>query len=140
MWYFALGLVGVGLVGFGAGLMGSRARGWSSVAHAKSAAEELPGGSSAENLAVVATPMGDEASVVICLVDTARERLVVYLADGRRSRLKLLAVRDISADWALSDYNNDPPLPADVRSRVEALIEKERSTGSEGGEEPEGTP
>ena len=89
---------------------------------------------------MVATPMGDEASVVICLVDTARERLVVYLADGRRSRLKLLAVRDISADWALSDYNNDPPLPADVRSRVEALIEKERSTGPEGGEEPKETP
>ena len=43
------------------------------------------------------------------------------MADTRRSRLKLLAVRDISADWALSDYNNDPPLPKDVRARVEAL-------------------
>ena len=46
---------------------------------------------------------------------------MVYLADGKRTRLKLLAVRDISADGALSDYNNDPPYPKDIRRRVEAF-------------------
>ena len=59
---------------------------------------------------------------MICIVDAARQRLVVYLADAKRSRLKLLAVRDVSADWALTDYNNDPPLPKDVRARVEKWL------------------
>ena len=86
------------------------------------------------NVIVSATPMGD-SSVVICVVDTAKERLAVYVADARRSRLKLLAVRDISADWALTDYNNDPPLPKDVRARIESLTEK----GS-GPSAPEETP
>ena len=54
---------------------------------------------------------------------TSRERMAVYVADGRRSRLKLLAVRDLSADWALTDYNNDPPLPKDVRARAEKTAE-----------------
>ncbi len=74
-------------------------------------------GDASTNVVVSATPLG-EREVLICLVDTDRQRLVVYLADGRRSRLKLLAVRDISADWELSDWNNDPPLPRDIRARL----------------------
>ena len=74
----------------------------------------------AGDLVVAATAMG-EGSVVVCLVDRTKQRLAVYVADARRSRLKLLAVRDIAADWALTDYNNDPPLPKDVRARVEAM-------------------
>jgi len=76
--------------------------------------------------------------VVICLVDTARQRLAVYLADGKRSRLKLLAVRDIEADWALTDYNNDPPLPKDVRARVEKW--KETAGPAQAKPEAEATP
>jgi hypothetical protein len=56
----------------------------------------------------------------------------VYVADAKRSRLKLLAVRDIAADWALTDYNNDPPLPKDVRTRVEKWMET-GGPGKEGG-------
>ena len=75
-----------------------------------------------DDVVVAVTPMGD-GSVLVCLVDRTKERLAVYVADARRSRLKLLAVRDISADWALTDYNNDPPLPKDIRARVEAVTE-----------------
>ena len=85
-------------------------------------AEVRAGQVAGQGLIVSATPLGDN-EVVICMVDTLRERLVVYLADGRRGRLKLLAVRDVSADWALTDYNNDPPLPKDVRVRAERGIE-----------------
>lgn len=73
-------------------------------------------------VAIAATPMG-ESDVILCLVDLRRHRLAVYQADARRNRLKLLAVRDISADWMLSDYNNDPPLPKDIRARVERMTE-----------------
>jgi len=117
-WCFALGLCGVGLAGLGVGLVGLD--GTRSPARAEAAVAEAPSFAQGGNLVVAATPLGD-TSVVVCLVDTARQRLAVYVADARRSRLKLLAVRDISADWALSDYNNDPPLPKDVRARVEAL-------------------
>lgn len=64
---------------------------------------------------VTATPIGD-GKVVVCLLDTRRERLALYEA-GRR-RMRLLAVRDVSADLMLSDYNNEPPLPEDIRQRV----------------------
>ena len=117
-WCFAFALCGVGLAGLGVGLVGLD--GTRSAARAEAAVAEAPSFTQGGNLVVAATPLGD-TSVVVCLVDTARQRLAVYVADARRSRLKLLAVRDISADWALSDYNNDPPLPKDVRARVEAL-------------------
>ena len=131
-WSIALGVFGVGLACLGVGLMASSDSG--SAARAQPATARVvpvPGTTWAAALApaagpnviVSATPMGD-SSVVICVVDTAKERLAVYVADARRSRLKLLAVRDISADWALTDYNNDPPLPKDVRARIESLTEK----------------
>ncbi|MBM4017067.1 MAG: hypothetical protein FJ288_01860 [Planctomycetes bacterium] len=85
---------------------------------AAAAAEARAGAAGGQGVVVSATPLGDN-EVVICLVDTSRERLAVYVADARRSRLRLLAVRDLSADWALSDYNNDPPLPKDIRARAE---------------------
>ena len=87
-----------------------------SLAFAAGAIGARPSADAPANVVVSATPMG-EREVVICLVDTARQRLAVYLADGRRSRLKLLAVRDISADWELTDWNNDP-LPKEIRARL----------------------
>ena len=120
-WSIALGVFGVGLACLGVGLMASSDSG--SVARAQAAGPVALAPAAGPNVIVSATPMGD-SSVVICVVDTVKERLAVYVADARRSRLKLLAVRDISADWALTDYNNDPPLPKDVRARIESLTEK----------------
>jgi len=127
-----LGVFGVGLACLGVGLMASSDSG--SAARAGTTWPVALAPAAGLNVIVSATPMGD-SSVVICVVDTAKERLAVYVADARRSRLKLLAVRDISADWALTDYNNDPPLPKDVRARIESLTEK----GS-GPSAPEETP
>jgi hypothetical protein len=121
VWSIALGVFGVGLACLGVGLSVSSDSG--SVARAQTAGPVALAPAAGPNVIVSATPMGD-SSVVICVVDTAKERLAVYVADARRSRLKLLAVRDISADWALTDYNNDPPLPKDVRARIESLTEK----------------
>lgn len=110
------------------------------MAFAAGAVGAAPGGEGAANVVVSVTPLGP-SEVVICLVDVARQRLAVYLADGKRSRLKLLAVRDISADWALTDYNNDPPLPKDVRARVRQWKETPGSdAGTESKEKPRGEP
>jgi hypothetical protein len=76
----------------------------------------------AQDLVLAVSPMGDDAALVV-LVDGRRDRMAVYLADSRRGRLRLLAVRDVSADWSLTDYNNDPPLPRDIRARVEKMLE-----------------
>ena len=111
IWWLAVGLLaGVALAGVGLAVAGR--------ADSAAFAQVRAGQASGEGLVVSATPLGDN-EVVICLVDTSRQRMAVYLADGRRSRLRLLAVRDLSADWSLSDYNNDPPLPKDIRARTE---------------------
>ncbi len=110
-WALALAGLGTAVVLLGLGIaVGSRehAAVWAARTEAPAPGETL----------LSATTMGGDR-VLVCLLDTGRDRLMVYLADGKRSRLKLLAVRDISADWALSDYNNDPPLPRDIRQRVE---------------------
>ena len=102
-------------------------------------AEVRAGQVAGQGLVVFATPLGDN-EVVICMVDTSRERLAVYIADGRRGRLKLLAVRDVSADWALTDYNNDPPLPKDIRARVEKAAEAASPAKGAPERKPEGSP
>jgi hypothetical protein len=114
-WCFALGMLGAGMALLGIGLAVS-GRPQSLAIAAEATGAGWPGDAST-NVVVSATALG-EREVLICLVDTDRQRLAVYLADGRRSRLKLLAVRDISADWELSDWNNDPPLPRDIRARL----------------------
>jgi len=114
-WGVALAVGALGLAALGLGLgVGGRPDGaaMAQAAEARPAAEGAAG-------AVVSTARLSDSEVVICIMDTVRQRLVVYVADTKRSRLRLLAVRDVSADWALTDYNNDPPLPKDVRARVE---------------------
>jgi hypothetical protein len=115
-WCVALVGVGVGLslVGLGLAVSGrSDGVAWAEAAREQAAAQAgAPG-------ALVSTTALSDSEVMICVVDTARQRLAVYVADAKKSRLRLLAVRDISADWALTDWNNDPPLPKDVRARVE---------------------
>jgi hypothetical protein len=72
----------------------------------------------ASDCVVSSTAMPD-GEVAITLLDLASQRLVVYVADAKRSRLKLLAVRDISSDMLLTDYNNDKPLPREIKALLE---------------------
>jgi len=58
----------------------------------------------------------EQNRVALCMVDVARQRLAVYQVDFGRERLKLVAVRDFAADFGLSDYNNEAPLPKDIRA------------------------
>ena len=124
-------LAGVALAGVGLAVAGR--------ADSAAFAQVRAGQALGEGVIVSATPLGDN-EVVICLVDTLRQRMAVYLADGRRSRLRLLAVRDLSADWSLSDYNNDPPLPKDIRARAEKASEAGRAAPGADSRKPETAP
>jgi len=131
-WYFALGVAGVCLALGGAGLVFSALAGLPAPADSKS---ERPAAA-----VVVSTTALGESEAMICLLDTARQRLAVYVADAKRSRLRLLAVRDISADMMLTDFNNDPPLPKDVRARMDKAVESARPAPAAEGRIPEAVP
>jgi hypothetical protein len=134
-------IVEAGLVGGALVLLGAGVAFWiglGSAPQAVAAVASSPGIGPAGSVVVSATSMPDNR-VVICLLDASRDRLLIYLADASRSRLRLLAVRDISADWALSDYNNDAPLPKDIRARVEKGGAVDAGPGA-GAKSPESAP
>jgi hypothetical protein len=109
-----LGVV-LGALGLTAGLVGA---GLALAASASSSAPADTARRSASDFVVTSTAMPD-GDVAVTILDVAQQRLAFYVADAKRTRLKLLAVRDISADMSLTDWNNDPPLPKDVRAMVE---------------------
>jgi hypothetical protein len=129
----AVGLAGIGLAILGVGLAVSSRTGseaWAEVPLPASFGQPPPG------VGMMAVSLG-EGEVAVCLTDRSRERLLVYQVDAKRGRMKLLAARDIAADWLLTDWNNDPPLPKDVRVRVERGIEPApKSPGRPAGEIP----
>ena len=118
-WCVALGVLGVGLALAGVGLVVSGRTD-------STAFGQVPAGRAAGPGVVIATQSLGDNDVVVCLVDTAQQRLLVYLVEARRSRMRLVAARDISADWSLTDFNNDPPTPKDVRARAEKAAETGR--------------
>jgi hypothetical protein len=130
-WALAVMMLGAGLGALGVGLAVSGRSG--DEAWAASAAQEAlsaPGNAGA----LVSTSVLSDSEVVICIVVPQRHRLAVYVADAKKGRLRMLAVRDISADWTLADWNNDPPLPKDVRARVDKLLESGKPDPGAGGD------
>ncbi len=127
----------VGVLGLAAGLIGaglvlSALAG--SVPPADLTARPAPA-----NVVVSSTALAD-GSLILTVVDVSQQRLAVYQADVRRGRLKLLAVRDISADMALTDYNNDPPLPREIRARVEKGADALKPSAVPDAKEPSAAP
>ena len=118
-WTVALAALGVGLAVLGTGLALSDRAG--SVAFAQLDARTVSAGG-----VIVSSSALPDGEVMVTVLDTTRQRLMVYLADAKRSRLRLLAVRDTSADGMLTDWNNDPPLPKDIRARAEKSVESAR--------------
>jgi hypothetical protein len=130
-WTLAVLVLGVGLGALGVGLATSaRSGGEAWAAAAAHEALGAPGNAGA----LVSTAVLSDSEVVICIADPQRHRLAVYVADAKKSRLRMLAVRDIAADWALTDWNNDPPLPKDVRARVDKFLESGKADPGTGGD------
>jgi hypothetical protein len=92
---------------------------WAAVG--SSAAPGRSGGAAGD--VVISTTVMPDGEVVVTILNVPLERMALYAADAKRSRLRLLAVRDISADMGLTDYNNDPPLPRDIKD-IRARLDK----------------
>ncbi len=56
------------------------------------------------------------------LLDTRLHRVCVYRLLTTASRLRLMAVRDFSADLRLSDFNNAAPTPEQVKAMLRVGI------------------
>lgn len=52
------------------------------------------------------------------LIDPKQKVLSVYEFDPRKTKLKLAAVRHFSADHQLAEFNNEPPMVADIERLV----------------------
>ena len=76
-------------------------------------------GAGAGRFSLVAAPLGEKRQGVF-IVDSQTLRLLVYSVEADARRLKLVAVRDISQDIRLAHYNNEPPLPEEIRRNVES--------------------
>ncbi len=73
----------------------------------------------ADRFTLVAGPHGSDRTLAF-LVDSETMRLLVYQVEARKSKLKLLAVRDISYDVQLAHWNNAKPLPEEIREALES--------------------
>ena len=83
---------------------------------------------------MTSAPLGDKRQAVF-IVDAETMRLLVYAVNTDTRQLKLTAVRDLSQDLRLSHFNNERPLPEDIRKRIDAG-EEDAVNGSPGAAEP----
>jgi hypothetical protein len=80
---------------------------------------DVGGAATGSRFTMTTGPLGGSSNAsVVYIVDSQTMRLLAYSIDPGTKMLKLMAVRDISADARMTYYNNDKPLPEDVRSRV----------------------
>lgn len=120
-------VMALGLVGLGAWSLGALS------AEAQSPASGL-GHDAASRFTVTSAPLGDKRQAVF-IVDAETMRLLVYAVNTDTRQLKLAAVRDLSQDVRLSHFNNERPLPEDIRKRIDAG-EEDAVNGSPGAAEP----
>ena len=79
-----------------------------------------PGGGSRFTIASAAVTGKDvSTSTEVFVVDAQTMRLLVYSVDPIKGTLKLVAVRDISEDVRMSEFNNEHPWPEEIRSRLQ---------------------
>ncbi len=74
-------------------------------------------------------PLG-EKKLGVFIIDAQTMRLLVYAIDSESRQLKLMAVRDISQDVRLSHWNNDKPLPEEIRKRLDAGSDTKQPGGA----------
>ena len=74
-------------------------------------------------------PLG-EKKLGVFIIDAQTMRLLVYAIDSESRQLKLMAVRDISQDVRLSHWNNDKPLPEEIRKRLDSGSDMKQPGGA----------
>jgi hypothetical protein len=108
-------LVGVGLVM--AAVAAAEQRGdvlAQTLAPTKPAAAVTP----SSGMIVVPTSLGDKAQI-LTVIDPAQQVMCVYHIDLPTGKIALKSVRKIAWDLQINDFNNENPLPQEIRSRLE---------------------
>jgi hypothetical protein len=75
-----------------------------------------PGGGS--DLVVVSVPSADKGQL-LAVVDTKQQMMLVYRVDAVSGKIALKSARNIHFDLQLNDFNNEPPLPQEIKSMIE---------------------
>ncbi len=61
---------------------------------------------------------GPDGSQLITLVDASQRVMTVYHVDSQTGQITLRSVRRLTFDFAIEEYNAQPPLPADIRQML----------------------
>lgn len=71
-----------------------------------------------EGMIVVPSSLGDRTQI-ITVIDPAQQVMCVYHIDLSTGKIALKSVRKIAWDLQITDFNNENPLPQEIRSRLE---------------------
>jgi hypothetical protein len=77
-----------------------------------------PAAMAGSELIVVPTPLGEKAQM-LTVVDPRQRVLAVYHIDLTTGKITLKSVRNIQWDLQISDFNNESPVPKEIRSSLE---------------------
>jgi hypothetical protein len=108
-------LVGVGLVTAAVAVAEQRGETFPQRATPAAPAPAVAAGS---ELIVVPTSLGDKGQM-LTIVDPRQQVLSVYHIDLLTGKIALKSVRKIQWDLQITDFNNENPLPQEIRLRLE---------------------
>ncbi len=108
-------LVGVGLVT--AVIAAAEQRG-EVFAQRQAPAAMPPAAAAGTELIVVPMTLGDKGQM-LTVVDPRQRVLSVYHIDAATGKIALKSVRKIQWDLQIDEFNNDKPLPQEIRSSLE---------------------
>ena len=77
-----------------------------------------PAAATGSELIVVPAMLGDKAQI-LTVVDPRQQVMSVYHIDLVTGKIALKSVRKIVWDLQITDFNNENPLPQEIRSRLE---------------------
>ncbi len=77
-----------------------------------------PGAAAGAELIVVPMTLGDK-SQMLTVVDPRQRALAVYHIDAATGKIALKSVRNIHWDLQIDNFNNDKPLPQEIRSSLD---------------------
>ncbi|MBN2579806.1 MAG: hypothetical protein JXB10_12530 [Pirellulales bacterium] len=76
-----------------------------------------PAGAGSE---LIVVPFGTpEKGMMLSVIDPRQRVMGVYRLDAGTGKIALKSVRNLRWDLQLNDFNNEPPLPQEIRSLIE---------------------